>query len=399
VKKIVGLILAFICVLCGCSCNKDEIIKTSIFSSRVKAYLSKENQYYTYVDPFGTYLSIVGYNEDKVYAAEDKFNELVIKYHSLLDRNYYYKDREGNYINNIKVINDSYGSGNSVSVDPIIIEILKEGIEYTKLSNGKFNIFSGPIVDVWDESFNYLNENKYKVDPSEEEIENAMKCVVKVEELDEVFIIDDINNTVTFNKFDGCENGASITLGALAKSYFLEKIKEESVIKNIGSAIYDAGQSSIALKGDNPMRDNGGWYIAVNDSLNGSHAYRLALEGGRSISTSSGDYKGYIKEDGTRRHHIIDATIGYPGNYLLGVTVVGENAMICDIVTTTLMSMNLEEIKQYLKELENKGIILDVALQVEDNSMLKILVNDSMNLLINEIFEESTKVEVFDYGT
>ena len=70
-----------------------------------------------------------------------------------MDRNYYYKDSKGNLINNIKIINDSYGSGASIEVDEIIIDALKEGVKYTKLSNGRFNIISGSIVDVWDERF------------------------------------------------------------------------------------------------------------------------------------------------------------------------------------------------------------------------------------------------------
>ena len=146
-KKIFSFIIVCICLLCGCSCSEDEIIRTAIFSPYIEAYYSKDNEKISFVEPFGTsQMSIVGYNEKKVYGVEDKYYELVAKYHSLLDRNYYYKDSEGNFINNIKVINDSYGSGNSVIVDEIIIEILQEGIKYTKLSNGKFNTFSKRYV-------------------------------------------------------------------------------------------------------------------------------------------------------------------------------------------------------------------------------------------------------------
>jgi len=124
VKKLFCFLIMCLCIVSGCSCSKEEISRTSIVSSQVKAYLDKDSDSYIYVDPFGTYVSLVGYSEKKVLALENEFNELVIKYHSLLDRNYYYKDNDGNLINNIKVINDSYGSGNSVVVDDIIIEIL-----------------------------------------------------------------------------------------------------------------------------------------------------------------------------------------------------------------------------------------------------------------------------------
>lgn len=402
-KKILSLVIVFICLLSGCSCNEDEIVRTSILSSYVEAYYSKSSDTSIKVAPFGTdYMTLVGYNERKVKAIEDKYNAIVTKYHSLLDRNYYYKDNEGNFINNIKVINDSYGSGSSVIVDEIIIDILKEGIKYSKLSNGNFNIFSGSIVDVWDERFDAYSL-KYGVDPTSAEINEAMKCVVKVSDIDNVFIIDEENNTVTFNKFNGCESGASITLGAMAKSYFIDKLVELDEFKNIGPAIYSAGQSSIILKGDNPTRENGVWSIAVNDSLNSNifgtvQAVSLILEGNHALSTSGGEYKGYVNSDGVRRHHIINAVSGYPMKFLVGATVVGDNAMAMDVVTTTLMTMsNLDEIKAYLRLIENSGVQLDVLLQSEENNELKIYVNNTMKDKVKKAYE-TLVIEEFDYG-
>ena len=402
-KKLFGVILLFICVLSGCKVEDEKPARTSILSPYINAYMSKDSEQIVRVEPFGTsQMSLVGYKKSKVYGVEDKFNELVEKYHSLLDRNYYYKDSEGNFINNIKVINDSYGSGSSVVVDDIIIEVLKEGIKYTKLSNGRFNIFSGSIVDLWDIRFEVFSSS-YGIDPSEDEVAEAMNCVVKVNDIDNVLVIDEENNTVVFNSFDGCETGASITLGALAKSYFIDKIVNLEEFKQVGPAIYSAGQSSIILKGENPTRENGAWNIALNDSLNSnsffvSQAVGLALYGDNALSTSGGEYKGYVNSDGVRRHHIINASNGYPSSFLVGATVIGENAMICDIVTTTLMTMsNLEEIKEYLVLLENNDIKFDVLLQTDFNGTLKIYVNEDMQNNISQVVD-GVIVEEFSYG-
>lgn len=398
-KKVIGIVLVFICIICGgCSCNKEEVIKTSIFSSYVKGYRNKTDSSYVLVEPFGTYISLVGYSEKKVNSLQDKLSEMVIKYHSLLDRNYYYKDNKGNVINNIKVINDSYGSGESILVDDIIIKILEEGIKYSKISNGKFNIVSGSIVDVWDDRFNFTE--KYHVDPSSDEVSEAMLCVPSIDIIDDVVVIDKVNNTVTFNSFSGCQNGASITLGALAKSYFLDKLSNLKEFENVGPSIYDAGQSSIIVRGDNPTREGGLWNVAIRDSYNGGYAVQLQISDDCAVSTSSGDNKGYINEDGIRRHHIIDATIGYPNTYLLATTVLGDSAMVVDIVTTTLMTMDdLDEIKSYLSLLEDNGINLKVLLQVEENGKLKVLLNEPIKEIINNISDES-KVVIgdFDYG-
>ena len=196
-KKISLLLVLLMGIISGCSCkDEEEIIKTSIFSSYIRGYENKESSSYVIIEPFGTYISLVGYNEKKVNNLQDKLNDMVVKYHSLLDRNYYYKDDTGNFINNIKVINDSYGTGEEIVVDEIIIEILNEGIKYTKLSNGSFNVVSGSIVDVWDDRFNFTE--KYHVDPTSEEVSEGMKCVPNVSIIDEVLVIDDENNTVKF---------------------------------------------------------------------------------------------------------------------------------------------------------------------------------------------------------
>ena len=398
-KKIISVLVLFICLISGCSCNKDEAVRTSIFSSYVFGYKNKTDDTPVMVDPFGSYISIVGYNEKKVKSVQDKLNELAAKYHSLLDRNYYYKDDEGTVINNLKVINDSYGTGEAIVVDPIIIEALSEGVKYSKLSNGNFNIVSGTLVDLWDISISYTH-----VDPSESLVNQAVQCVPSVDEIDEVLVIDNVNNTVKFNIVDGCEGNASITLGAMAKSYFLDKLIGMDSFSKIGSAIYDAGQSSIILKGDNPLREGGYWNIAVNDSLNSnvffaSQAAKLQLEGTSAISTSGGEYKGYINDEGVRRHHIIDAKSGYPNSFVVGCTVVGSSAMIMDIVSTTIMTMeSLEEVKDYLVLLDNNGIQVDVLLQVPvSSSTIKIYVSEGMEGKVSEVYN-NIEIEVFEYG-
>lgn len=399
-KKILVLLVLFVSIIGGCSCKKEDITRTSIYAYQVIAYLNKEGTSYTLVDPFGTLISFSGYDEDKINDAEDVMQEMVNKYHSLLDRNYYYKDSEGNLLNNIKIINESYGSGNSIVVDKIIIDILKEGIKYTKLSNGKFNIISGSIVDVWDSRFAITE--KWHEDPTEEEIEEGMKCVPSISMIDDVLVIDDVNNTVTFNKFINCDNGASITLGALAKSYFVDKLSQEDEFKRVESSILNAGSSSILVKGKNIIREDNEWVIYLRDSLNrGNYALSVNMVEDGSLSTSSGDEKGYINDEGIRRHHIIDATSGIPNTYLLAASVISDSAMVADIATTTLMTMNsLEEIKEYLVSLKNLGINLKVLLQIEDNGNLKILVDNEMKKIVKNIDDNEypVTIEEFSYG-
>ena len=397
-KKFFVFVALLVCFISGCSCGVE---RTSIYSFPIMAFSSKDDNYYGYTDPFGSYVSIVGYDKDDVEDLEEKLNDLVFKYHSLLDSNYYYKNTNGSIINNIKIINDSYGSGQAIQVDDIIIDILKEGIKYTKLSNGKFNIFSGKLVDTWDPRFSVLSGSLYKQDPTEQQINDALACIPSVSEIDSVLVINEENNTVMFNSFDGCQSGASITLGAMAKSYFIDRLNEDDDVKDLDDYILDAGKSSIIVEGNNPTRDGGAYYIGVANSFTeqkGDNSVQLQLVDDCAVSTSSGDEKGYVNEDGTRRHHIIDATSGYPNTYLLATTVVADNAMIADIITTTLMTMeSINEIKNYLAQLQNDGINVKVLFQVNENGNLKIYANRSMKDIICQVYGDIV-VEEFSYG-
>ena len=61
------------------------------------------------------------------------------------------KHIEGKDIVNLKTINDSYGKNLEVAVSDELYSLLKQGVEYTKLTNGYFNILSGGLtVIIWD---------------------------------------------------------------------------------------------------------------------------------------------------------------------------------------------------------------------------------------------------------
>ena len=74
------------------------------------------------VYPFDTNLIYTLYatknlnNGKDILEIEDVTGEYIFKPHKLFDRHNYYLDKDGNLINNLKVINDNYG-GDFISVD------------------------------------------------------------------------------------------------------------------------------------------------------------------------------------------------------------------------------------------------------------------------------------------
>lgn len=469
-KKILTSIVsfAFILTLAGCNCNKEsneEINQGIITVPQLQAYLSKDiSGDKTLIDPFNTSISLTYFYQSDKEAVEDYFKDEYTRLHQIFDRHYYYFDNNGNLINNLRVLNEA---DSEVSVDQDLIDILKEGIRFTKLSQGAFNIGVGNLSDLWDgfieigsvftyvnlnsvyrfsyengeytrnESGNYLNyygvyvdisemkrftlnEGKYLEDvngdyllftnlkPSEEQIYQAKLCTPDYQNIENYIVINEENNTVKLNKPSGCNGEFSITLGALAKSYVAEKISKNDKIKE-GNFLLNAGGSTIKVIGDNLSRENGIWNIAITDSY---QVYKTGLKyaslllkttKNKSISTSSGDENHYYYND-KYYHHIIDPITGYPNQDRLAITALGDNAMYVDIVTTTLMSMNMSQTKEYLKTLKNEGIEIGVVIQDKENDFIKVYVSKEIKNQVSkrtiqtiQDYIDSIPIEELDY--
>lgn len=444
-KKLAFWILTFIFIFLtpGCSCKNDDdenVERTSINVPMIAAYFSKDiNGSYTLTYPFNTNISLVYFYASEGERASQYFKEEYLRLHKLFDRHYYYFDDNGVLINNLRVLNES--NGEAVVVDQDLIDIINEGIKFTKLSKGKFNIGVGNLTSLWDgfiangyynsyidstkiKFYNYENgmytessdgeyiyfngiyvdtsdmkrytlaDDTYQEDsngtyiyiknivPTNEQIAQAMACIPSYEEIEDVIVIDDDNNTIKINNVSGCNNHVTITLGALAKSYAAEKIGNDDRLKS-GNFLINAGTSTIKIIGENLARDNGNWGVGITDSYlvysrnNNFASYLMTLEDEVSVSTSSGDQNHYYYNN-HYYHHIIDPITGYPNENRLAVTAVTSNAMYADIATTALMSMNIEESKEFINTLKSNGIDVEIFIQDKFNDSNKVYATSNM---------------------
>ena len=412
-RKICSLVSIFVFIFSfvACSCKKEEISRGSIEVAMVKAYLSKDiNGPSTLVFPFNTIVSLTYFYESEKDKASEYFKEEYSRLHALFDRHHYYFDDNNNLINNLRVINES--NGEEVLVDQDLIDILNEGIRFTKLSKGKFNIGVGNLSSLWDgyiENANLINNPLLDV-PSQQEINQALACTPTYLNIEDIIVVNDDNNTVKINNLNGCDGLVSITLGALGKSYAAEKIAANEDIKN-GNFLINAGQSTIKVLGENLARENGDWNVGITDSYlvytseNKYASYLLKLSDPISVSTSSGDEKHYFYND-NYYHHIIDPISGYPNQNRLGITALSSNAMYADIITTSLMSMNMDETKEYLSLLKQNNIDVEVFIQDKIENGVKIYVTHKMKQLVsireNEDYKsylDSIVIEEFSYDS
>lgn len=221
----------------------------------------------------------------------------------------------------------------AVQVHPDLFELIELGKKHSIAANSHLNIAIGPLVQTWRIGF---SDAKL---PSEEEIQRLLK----ITDPEEIFL-NDSNREVYLSK-----EGMRIDLGALAKGYIADKLKEFLVEQGVQSGIIDLGGNILTI-GENPTFHRP-WRIGIQNPALDRGEHVAVVEVSDASVVTSGIYERQLVVDGKTYHHIFDRTTGYPmETELASITIVAEKSVDCEIWTTRLFGQNpydiIEEIEQ-----------------------------------------------------
>ena len=221
----------------------------------------------------------------------------------------------------------------AVQVHPELFELIALGKKHSIAANSHLNIAIGPLVQTWRIGF---SDAKL---PSEEEIQRLLK-ITNPEEI----VLNDSNREVYLSK-----EGMRIDLGALAKGYIADKLKEFLVEQGVQSGIIDLGGNILTI-GENPTFHRP-WRIGIQNPALDRGEHVAVIEVSDASVVTSGIYERQLVVDGKTYHHIFDRTTGYPmETELASITIVAEKSVDCEIWTTRLFGQNpydiIEEIEQ-----------------------------------------------------
>jgi thiamine biosynthesis lipoprotein len=222
--------------------------------------------------------------------------------------------------------------------------VLQKSIEYSKQTNGAFDITVGPLVEL------FRKAKQQQVLPTQEEIDKA-RSKVGYEKLK----LDDENWTVQF-----AVEGMRLDLGGIAKGYAVDKAVE--VMKGRGAigGMVDLG-GDIRCFGA-PFKGRDHWVIGLQnpktnkDSNENEVLLKLKITNG-AVATS-GDYQQFIEIDGKRHSHIIDRKTGTSAEGLSSVTIIAGNAIDADALATSVSVMGIEKGLELIKETQDVEAIL-----------------------------------------
>ncbi|MGC9139978.1 FAD:protein FMN transferase [Athalassotoga sp.] len=211
-----------------------------------------------------------------------------------------------------ELYNLNHSDGKWTKVSPVLLTVIKDSIDFSKLTDGKFDPTVGRLIPLW--GFNTDNTRNWHL-PSPKEIKDALKHVgyqnVEIRG-DEVRLL----------------NGVWLDLNGMMEGYIAQMLVEMAKKNDPNSTGFVDIGGTIGIIG--PKNGNEPWIVGIQDprgNPNQAIAYVKLYSG---YVGTSGDYERYIIVDGKRYYHIFDPKTGYSNDYLESVTTVSTRSIYSD---------------------------------------------------------------------
>lgn len=219
-----------------------------------------------------------------------------------------------------------------ISVSADTAGLLEKGLHYSRLSDGRFDITVEPLSSLWN-----FNAEK-PVLPSDAELAAAARKV-GYENLEVK------GNQVIFRSPE-----TRVDLGAIAKGYIADRMKEYLLEHGVKSAVINLGGNVLCI-GKRP--DGSPFKIGLQKPFEDRNEVIASLEISDMSVVSSGVYERHFVLDGVNYHHILNPDTGYPyENGLIAVTIISKESADGDGLSTACFSVGLDEGLSLINSLE-----------------------------------------------
>ncbi len=210
------------------------------------------------------------------------------------------------------------GAGRPLVISREMAELLETCLDYSRRSEGGFDITVGPLMRVW--GF-YKGSGKL---PSSRAVEQSRELVgYQNVELD-------LNKPgVRLRRL-----GVELDPGGVGKGYAVDRMAAKMRRAGLGSYFISAGSSSIYASG-HPPQESRGWHVRIRDPKDsGSTVEHLYLKN-QSLSTS-GAYEKFFELEGKTYSHIMDPRTGWPASGVVSVSVLADRTLHSEAWATAL---------------------------------------------------------------
>lgn len=226
----------------------------------------------------------------------------------------------------------NHANGQPFTVSSETANLIQEGIHYSELSGGAFDLTIEPVSALWD-----FKADKPTV-PSSDAIAQAVSHVDYTK-------VDIQDNTVTLE-----DPEAGIDLGAIAKGYIADQVKTYLKKQGIKHAIINLG-GNVDVIGTKP--DGSKYNIGIQKPFDESGEAITSVQLKDQTVVTSGIYERYFKKNGKLYHHILDPRTGYPcENILYSVSIITDSSTKADALSTTCFLLGYEKGMELIQSMD-----------------------------------------------
>jgi thiamine biosynthesis lipoprotein len=200
------------------------------------------------------------------------------------------------------------------SVPSDLYRVIEQAVQFSRLSDGKFDISIAPLVDLWKAALSG------EAAPSLMQQQEARRCIgyEKIELIPP--------DRVTFHS--PC---LRLDLGAIGKGYAVDRAAEVLRSSGIRNAVINAGGSTILALGSPPGQ--AAWLVHLRDPSHKIDPQVMLKD--ESVSTSEQTAPSLLGKDSAG--HIIDPETGRPLKTEFAVSAIAKTGTASDALSTTLL--------------------------------------------------------------
>ncbi|HEY1341751.1 MAG TPA: FAD:protein FMN transferase, partial [Bryobacteraceae bacterium] len=197
----------------------------------------------------------------------------------------------------------------SVKVSPELYWLLDQCLEYSRRSEGAFDITVGPLMKVW---------GFYKGTGHLPHRPEILAALTKVGYRH--IHLDPKAQTVSFDR-----EGVEMDPGGIGKGYAVDRMVDVLRQNGFTTALVAGSDSSIYGMGAPPTQPKG-WPVKIRDPRDPSKTGAEVFLRDMSMSTS-GSYEKFFRAEGKTYAHIMDPRTGYPAQGSSSVSVVAPRTI------------------------------------------------------------------------
>ena len=147
-----------------------------------------------------------------------------------------------------------------------------------------------------------------------------------------------------------------LDLGALAKGYISDKLKEYLKAAGVESALINLG-GNVMTVGSKP--DGSPWTVGIQKPFAPRGTYEKTVSVEDRAVISAGTYERYYEWQGQQYHHILDPDTGYPARTEYAqATIISSSGLLGDALSTSCLLLGREGAEALTGQFPDTELIL-----------------------------------------